>query len=237
MRIRAVTLDAAGTLIGVAEPVGATYARFAGAQGLAVEAGATERRFRDAFTAAPPLAFPGASPVRLADHERAWWYAIVRRALGAVPAGPALDATVDALFAYYAEARAWRVMPDAPAAMRALRGLGCRIAVVSNFDRRLGPLLDALGIAPLVDVVVCSTAVGSAKPQADIFRTAVTRLDGEAAATLHAGDDPVADVLGALGAGLRAALIDRAAAAPALPPGVPALATLAELPDLVARAV
>ena len=82
MALRAVTLDAAGTLFDVAEPVGTTYARFAARHGITLTPGDAERGFRAAFAAAPPLAFPGGSVTRRADHERAWWYALVRRAFG-----------------------------------------------------------------------------------------------------------------------------------------------------------
>src|SRR5215472_5441283 len=102
MALRAVTLDAAGTLIEVAEPVGATYARVAARHGLHVNAATAEEGFRRAFGAAPPLAFPGASPTRLGAHERAWWYAIVRQALGTPASSWAFDACFDELYAYFA---------------------------------------------------------------------------------------------------------------------------------------
>ena len=80
-RIAAVTFDAAGTLIEVAEPVGETYARIAARYGLRSDAGTIERRFRAAFAAAPPLAFPGADPQSLGERERGWWRPIVAHAL------------------------------------------------------------------------------------------------------------------------------------------------------------
>jgi putative hydrolase of the HAD superfamily len=231
--IRAVTLDAAGTLIEVAEPVGETYARVAAQHGIRVTPAAVERGFRAALAAAPPLAFPGASPVRLRDHERAWWYAIVRRAFGAAAVGAAFDATFDALFAFYADARAWRVAADVPAALATLRAHDLQLAVVSNFDARLGPLLDALGVARLVDAIVHSSAAGAAKPAPEIFRLALERLGTAADATLHVGDDPVADVHGARRAGLRSALIDRHGTASSVPGDVPRLRSLGELPQLL----
>jgi putative hydrolase of the HAD superfamily len=229
--IRAVTFDAGGTLIAVAEPVGVTYARVAARHGIAVHADDVESRFRAAFATAPPLAFAGASPTRLGDHERAWWYTVVRRALGSEAAGAPLDASAGELFAYYAGARAWRVFPDVPDVLAAMRRLGLRLAVVSNFDARLGPLLGALGLTPLVDAVVHSSRAGSAKPDPGIFHDALARLGVAAADALHVGDEPIEDVGGALGAGMRAVLIDRTGRGPALPPGVPSVPSL----DLVAR--
>ena len=58
-RVRAVSFDAGGTLIGIVEPVGETYARFARRAGFAADAHALDEGFRRAFAAAPPLALAG----------------------------------------------------------------------------------------------------------------------------------------------------------------------------------
>lgn len=236
MPIRAVTLDAGGTLITVAEPVGATYARIAARHGIHARADEVERAFRAACAAAAPLAFPGASPVRIGDHERAWWYTIVRHALGPAAAGAALDAVFDELFAYYAAARAWRVFAEVPGVLATLRARALRLAVVSNFDGRLGPLLAALGIAPLVDAVVHSSRAGSAKPDPEIFHAALRRLGVRPDDALHVGDAPVEDVHGAHAAGMRAVLVRRHAATIPVPAGVAVLESLEGLPRLLEAA-
>ena len=234
MRLAAVTLDAAGTLFDVAEPVGVTYSRIAARQGIVLDTGSVERRFRDALAAAPPLAFPGASPTRLADHERAWWYAVARRAFG--PAGnvPAFDACFAELFAHYANAGAWRVFPEVAAALGTLRDRGLRLAVVSNFDARLIGLLGALGLGPYVDEVAYSTRAAAAKPDPAIFAAALERLGVDPDRALHVGDGVIADVEGARAAGVHAVLLDRGGRRPSLPAGVPTIATLRELPALAA---
>jgi len=228
--VRAVTLDAAGTLFDVAEPVGATYARLAAAHGIAVDPAAIERGFRTAFASAPPLAFPGASPVRLADHERAWWYTLVRAAFGHAAAAPAFDAVFADLYAHYARPAAWRLHPDVPDALAALRAHGMRLGIVSNFDGRLPALVAGLGLAPLVDVVTHSSQVGAAKPDARIFLAALGRLGVAPGEALHVGDDPRADVEGARAAGLAAVLIARRGPLP----GPEAIAGLDELPRCLA---
>lgn len=229
MPLGAVTLDAAGTLFEVAEPVGVTYARVAARHGIGVTATELDRAFRAALAGAPPLAFPGASPVRLPDHERAWWYAVVRRTFGAAGMSSHFDACFAELFDFYARAAAWRVFADAPEALRALRARGLRVGVVSNFDTRLVGLLDQLGLAPLVDRIVHSTRAGVAKPDPAIFHLALEALGVPPAEALHAGNEVVADVEGARAAGLRAVLVDREGRLAPLPPGVPRVRTLAEL--------
>jgi len=232
MRPGAVTLDAAGTLFEPAEPIGVTYARIAAGHGIIVAPDAVERRFADAFAAAPPLAFPDATAVTLGDDERAWWSSVVRAALGTEPTR-AFVACFAELYDYYAGPAAWRVYADVPDALRALRARGLRLAVVSNFDRRLDGLVASLGLGPLLDAIVSSTQARAAKPAPEIFHAALRTLGVPPAAALHAGDSVIADVAGARAAGLRPVLVDRHARHPPLPVGTIVVTTLAELARVV----
>jgi putative hydrolase of the HAD superfamily len=232
MRLGAVTLDAAGTLFEPAEPIGVTYARIAARHGLVIAPDVVERRFAAAFAAAPPLAFPDATSVTLGEDERAWWSSVVRAALDAEPTR-AFAACFAELYDYYAGAAAWLVYADVPDALRALRTRGLRLAVVSNFDRRLDGLVASLGLAPLLDAIVSSTQARAAKPAPEIFHAALRALGVPAAAALHAGDSVIADVAGARAAGLRPVLIDRHARHPPLPAGTIVVTTLAELARVV----
>jgi putative hydrolase of the HAD superfamily len=207
--IRAVTFDAAGTLIAPREPVGTTYARIAAAYGIVAEPAALDAAFRAAFAAAPPMAFAGAEPSALPRLERGWWRAVVGATLGA-GAHPAFDACFDALFAHYAEAGAWTLFPDVAPTLRTLRDRGLRIGVVSNFDGRLPAILDGLGVD--ADAVVWSTRAGAAKPARAIFALAASMLGVPLAELCHVGDDLEADVRGAAAAGAQAIHLDRAGA-------------------------
>jgi putative hydrolase of the HAD superfamily len=232
MSVRALTFDAAGTLIEIAEPVGETYARIAGRHGIAVVPADVEARFRAAMSAAPPLAFAGISAVGLRAREREWWRAVVRAALGEPSNVPAFDRCFDALFLHYARADAWRVFPEVFATLGGLRARGLALAVVSNFDSRLVPLLADLGVGRLVDRVFVSSSVGYAKPDPTIFRVVCSMLGIPARAVLHVGDSMTLDVEGARAAGIAAVLVERKARRPA-PDGAPTIATLAEIDALV----
>ncbi len=232
MAIAAITFDGAGTLFEPAEAVGATYARLAARHGIHARAAELEEAFRAAFAAAPPLAFPGASPTRLADHERAWWYAVVWRVFGPRAADPAFEACFTALFAHYGRGEAWRLFPEARDALSRLRARGIRLAVVSNFDGRLPGVLAGLGLTPLLACTTYSTRAGAAKPDPAIFGQTVAALGVSPDETVHVGDSVVADVSGARAAGLRAVLVDRARRRPALPAGVPIITSLVELDTL-----
>src|SRR3990172_1406584 len=186
-RIEAATLDAAGTLVTVAERVGTTYARIAARHGIDRAPSGLEARFHVAFRAAPPLACPDVDPARLGACERSWWRRVVSETLDA-PGAPGFDACFDELFTYYAEPRAWRVYPDVRPALTQLRARGLRLARVSNFDRRLDGILAGLDLATLVDLIVLSSVAGAAKPAPAIFQAALAGLGVPAAHALHAGD-------------------------------------------------
>lgn len=244
-RIRAVSFDAGGTLIGIVEPVGATYARFARRAGFAADADALDEGFRRAFAAAPPLAPPAGHTGPLLDFELAWWRAIVAASLAhalgePLPASRAagFERFFDATFAYYAKAAAWRLLPDAAGTVRELQRAGLTLAVLSNFDRRLHALIEAFGLGDAFAAVVPSSEAGAAKPARDAFEHLRRRLAERAALAadecLHVGDSIREDVAGAIGAGWRAAWIDRDGAPSAeLPDGAARIASLAELAALL----
>lgn len=205
--IRAVLFDAAGTLIHLREPVGETYARFAGAHGMALPAAALQSAFPRALRAMPPMVFPGLDPGQTRERERAWWRAVVRavfEAAGAGALGADFDRCFARLFAHFAGPGAWRSAAGAVELLAALRARGLRTGVVSNFDHRLPALLEALALAPQLEVIVLPGEAGAAKPDRRIFAYALTRLGIDAGEAVYVGDDAQDDVLGSEGAGLRA---------------------------------
>ncbi|NIO10662.1 MAG: HAD-IA family hydrolase, partial [Deltaproteobacteria bacterium] len=97
---------------------------------------------------------------------------------------------------------------DTRETLMALRRRGFIVSVISNFDSRLFGILEGLGIAPQLDSVLISSQVGFAKPDAGIFRAALTHHNVQPAEVLFVGDTPDADVMGAKGAGIRGILLD-----------------------------
>lgn len=81
---------------------------------------------------------------------------------------------------------------------------------MSNWSPRLPKLLEALGLAARVDVVVCSAIERMEKPDRAIFRRAQEHFGVAPSEALHAGDDLERDLLGAQRAGLRSVLVDHA---------------------------
>ena len=207
--MRALTLDATGTLIALARPVGETYAEVARSFGADLDPEALEAALRKTFPEMPPLAFPGAPANRIPGLERGWWRELVGRAVagagGVAPFAPFFDA----LYEHYGRGGAWLAYPEAREALEGIRARGYRSAVVSNSDSRLANVLRALELDRYFDAVICSSTSGAAKPEAAIFALAVSRLGAGPGETLHVGDDPHNDVAGARAAGLHGLLVDR----------------------------
>ena len=206
-----VFFDAAGTLIHLPRPVGEHYAEVARSFGGEWSADELEQAFRQAWKAMParpPTPDGGPRP----DDDRPWWRALVGRVLERVPppAGFDVEAYFDAVYARFAEPGVWAAFPDVAKTLTLLRERGLRLAVVSNFDRRLRAVLTHLGLAECFEHVVLSSEEGSDKPDARIFQRALARLGVPAGETLHVGDEPGKDG-GAEAVGVRVFHLERPA--------------------------
>jgi putative hydrolase of the HAD superfamily len=104
---------------------------------------------------------------------------------------------------------AYRVYPDAVETMRRLREAGVKRAIISNADNDVTEFVSHLELADEFDLIVTSAVVGWEKPDIRTFQSAFVPLEVDPAYALHIGDQPRSDVVGALDAGMRAALIDR----------------------------
>ena len=227
-RIRAVFFDAAGTLFDVrGGSVGAIYAAAMERHGASLPPGVIQERFREAFSLAPPLAFPGAHPRDLPLLERAWWRDLVAEVMG--PAGPfeRFDQCFEELFELFRTARGWELDPQAHRVLDVLAAQGQILGVITNFDSRVRDVLRHLGIAPYFRSVVLASEEGFAKPHPGLFRAAMRRLHLEEGEAIYVGDDPENDVEGARAAGMIPILIDPRGGP--FPPGSLRIASLGDL--------
>jgi putative hydrolase of the HAD superfamily len=96
----------------------------------------------------------------------------------------------------------WNTVPEGVVEqLQALAETGVAIAVVSNSDGSVEAALQKCGIS--FDIVIDSTVVGYAKPEPEIFRLALDKLNVAPANAVHVGDTAWADVDGAHAAGVR----------------------------------
>ena len=218
--IQAVLLDAAGTLIELAEPVGETYARRARDFEVDVPASRIEEAFARVLASAAPNVHPGESLERAAQLERSWWYERVRETFCAADQMARFsdfEGFFETLWHDYGRASAWRLAAGTEQALGALEERGVRLAIVSNFDQRLRPLLEELGIHARFEAITLPSDAGAAKPDPAIFTVCLKRLGLAAHRAIYVGDGAERDLGASRHSGPR-------------PVEVASLATLAELP-------
>ena len=116
----------------------------------------------------------------------------------------------DELYAEFTLPGIWECYPETRAVLDELSGR-FRLVVVSNFDGRLRPVLDQLGLAAFFEDIIISSEIGADKPDPWIFEETARRLDLRPAEILHAGDDPEADWRGAAAAGWQVFELNRPA--------------------------
>lgn len=140
----------------------------------------------------------------------------------------AISETADEL-TYGPESAWFGLFDDVVPCLDALDRMGVRLAVVSNWDLSLTPILESLDLAHRFELIVASLAEGVEKPDPALFHIALARLDVAPEEVVHVGDNPIDDMQGAAAAGVRAILIDRAASNPELP----TIASLTLLPEVL----
>jgi putative hydrolase of the HAD superfamily len=193
MMVRAVFLDALGTLVELEPPWVSLRDR--------VPPEVSDERLEAALRAEMAYyrdhAHEGRDEASLTDlRERC--AAIVSEKLG-------LEITMDELV----EAIRFDPYPDVDPALRDLRRRGQRLVVVSNWDYALPRVLERCGIDGLLDGTVTSAGTGSRKPDPAIFTAALELAGCAPKEALHVGDTREEDVEGARAAGIRALLLDR----------------------------
>ncbi|MDE1171358.1 MAG: HAD-IA family hydrolase [Verrucomicrobium sp.] len=198
--------DAAGTLLHPARPVGETYAAIARAHGAELDPARLQEGFRAAFRKLGPRA---AGTVPENGDDRAWWRQVVRLSVEGQPAPAAFEPWFEELYTHFSQPEVWRLFPDVAPTLEALQGSGARLAVLSNWDARLRPVLEGLGLGRFFERLFISAEMGCAKPDPLIFRKALAAMDCAPEEAAMVGDEAAHDDVPARAQGLRAYLLDR----------------------------
>jgi putative hydrolase of the HAD superfamily len=194
-QVRIVTFDVGGTLIDPFPSVGEVYA-----------AAARESNFPcpqpDELTATFSKVWKNKEGF---DYSFKAWAALVDEVFGT-----ALPRNVfQAMYDRFKKADAWMIYPDVRPTLEALRDCNYRMAVISNWDDRLPPLLDALGLGEFFEAVVLSVHTRATKPSPEMYKRALSTLNITGSEVLHIGDSQEEDVRGAQAVGMQALLLDR----------------------------
>ncbi|MFL5822555.1 MAG: HAD family hydrolase [Solirubrobacteraceae bacterium] len=227
LKHRAVLLDALGTLLELQPPAPRLRAELAGRFDLAISQSQAERAIAAEIAYYRQHLDEGRDEAGLADLRRRCAAALSHELAGSLGQKlPSVQEMTDALLA----SLSFRVFDDVLPTLRALKDLGLRLIVVSNWDVSLPGVLDHLGLSASLAGVLTSAQAGFRKPHPAIFDLALRLAQARAEEAIHVGDSLEEDVAGARAAGLEPVLIRRSGPGPG---GVPVIRTLEELPALL----
>ncbi len=203
-RYDVVFLDAQGTLLTAHPSTAAIYGGVCARLGHEVdhaEVGGTIKALWAEYRQSPPMD----DRYDTSDETtRAWWADFNTRLYHRLGLNGELEQFLEEMWRVFGVPENYRLYPEVVDVLAELRSRGYRLGVVSNWDSRLIPLCERLGVTPHMEFVVASAAVGVEKPDRRIFDLALARAGVPAHRVVHVGDDYEADVLGAQGAGIDA---------------------------------
>lgn len=189
---KALLVDAVGTLLIPSQPMAQIYRQIGEKYGVEYTESEILNRYRKAYE--KPWAH---SRLRYVNDGRPFWQYIVSSSTGCSD-----NQYFEELYNYYTTDKAWHLCdPEAEKVFQALRNAGVKVAVVSNFDTRLRPLLRALNCEHWFDAVAVSAEVSAEKPNPTIFLKACEFLEVKPEDAVHVGDDRRNDIWGARDAG------------------------------------
>ena len=127
-----------------------------------------------------------------------------------------LEVTSDALMRalesvkkYYPGHQNFVIYDDVIETLIGLKARGLTLGLITNARQEMLAIYRELGLDRYLDFVATSEEAASDKPDPGIFKLALAKAGVDADAAVHVGDQYEMDIVGALGAGMRAVLIDR----------------------------
>lgn len=209
---KVIFLDAVGTLFGVKGSVGEVYSEIARNWGVETSVAALDRAFLASFKAAPPPVFALRDRTKLQIAEYQWWQSIALNTFSKVVSLDRFsnfDRFFAELYEYFATDRPWYIYPDVIPALNNWQQQGISLGIISNFDTRLDRVLKSLNLGQFFTSITISSVVGAAKPDEQIFLTALARHNCQPELAWHIGDSQHEDYYGANLIGIQAFWLDR----------------------------
>ncbi len=209
-RYDAVLFDAGETLVHPSPSFGGLLHQLIADLGHRFDPDDVERHARAALTEASAEALgEGRTWSTSNEASRDFWTGIYRSLFATLGVDDDHGRLADTIYGEFTKPHHYVLFPDAMPALRELKALGYRLGVISNWEDWLAGLLEALGVTPLLDVVVVSGAEGVEKPDPQIFHLALQQMEIPPARAVYVGDSPSHDVRPALALGMGAVLLDR----------------------------
>lgn len=148
------------------------------------------------------------------EHEYRRWQLVVNHVFHDLSDTTAVFAD---LWQHFAATSHWQLYDDVEPIWEELQAKSTKLAIGSNFDRRLQSICEHLSTLRTCQQVFWSAQIGVRKPGRGFFDHIARRLECEAENLLMVGDDVANDYHGAISAGWHARWIDRGATMTQLP--------------------
>lgn len=205
-RPQVIFFDAAGTLLHLPRGAAWHYREVALRHGVDLPEQQLAKAFRSAWKSIPP---PPETRKARVDDDKSWWRGLVDRVLDECGAAEEGRGTLfESLYSEFEQPGVWELYPETEEVLRELSA-GYRLAIISNFDRRLVKVLAHAGLSTCFESVILSSEAGADKPSPWIYEQALLKAGVAAGEALHVGDDPECDWHGAEAAGLQVFRLDR----------------------------
>lgn len=228
--IRAVLLDAHGTLLDLQPPAPALRRLMAERFGIEISQAAAEQAIAAEIAYYRAHLHEGRD-ARSVDQLRGRCSGVLRQALAAESRLEEIGA--DELTQTLLAALQFRPFLEVAEVLAELRARSLRLVVASNWDASLAQTLRTLGLLRHLDGVVTSAQCGAPKPEPAVFRHALQLAGVSPHEAVHVGDSWEEDVVGATRAQIHPVLIARQRRpSPEAVPVVSSLAGLLALPEL-----
>jgi HAD superfamily hydrolase (TIGR01509 family) len=222
-RLRAVFLDAGGTLIHLHRGF---ILDALNKQGISKD----EAAFLIADQAAREHRAAAIRSGEVLDDATSWRVYAVRLLELLEATGDAAEGVTAAIRQRHREGTLWtHIEPGTLETLAQLKDRGYTLGVVSNADGRVESFLRHVGITQYLDFVVDSAIVGVEKPNPRIFQIALDRAGVKPNEVVHVGDVYEVDIVGARAAGIEPIMIITSGSE--APPDVRVIRSFTELPS------
>ena len=212
MQPKLVTFDCANTLIWTDWQPHTFAIRCAGIAGIELPEGAAEKYLELFLPKVPEFWLVNRRRSLLAWRE--FWVQQVAdwlEALGIEDRDPLELHLIGEKEIFQSPSQTFKLFDDALSAVRQIREMGIKVAVLSNWDHSLHKCLEGHGLGDDFDAVFASLEHGVEKPDPKFFQIALDHFGFSPSECFHVGDDPTDDLEGAASAGIAVALLDRSA--------------------------
>jgi putative hydrolase of the HAD superfamily len=206
---KAVFFDVGGTLINPYPSVGDIYVKHARNFGFKGDVKDIDQQFGIEWKNTGGLESLGNQSGEAV--EKKFWHDIVFDVFKPFGGVEDFETYFETIYEAFKSADNWKVFDDVleSGVLQKLKDRGITLGVLSNWDSRLTPILENVGLAQYFDFILASASVGSAKPDSKIFQEGL-RLSGvQPNQVCHIGDEVKTDVTGARSLGIHPVLIDR----------------------------